>query len=880
MSAPKYLVAKFESNGRYHPLICHMADVAAVTESLWDARLPGALRQSIAEELGTDEAVARRWLAFISGLHDIGKASRPFQARAKRDDLLAAAGLDAANVKDPGHGQVTTEKLPTLLEAAGMSRVLAANWATIVGGHHGRFLEAKPDLQRAICETDPAVRLAWEAARRELFEVLHGLVGLEVTPKGKPGSAIGMAIAGLVCVADWIASNTRYFDFEPAGTDDLAGYFQHARERARDALQSIHWSIPAPKPITPFEHLFGLGPPRPLQKAALAFRPADCAPGLVIIESVMGEGKTEAALLFAERWRDAGFAGLYFALPTQATANQLYERVASYLAQRFPDELVALSLAHGGARLGKDLAQLPELLPEHVGGDDGEQAGTVGAAEWFSTAKRSLLAPFGVGTIDQLLFAVLQVRHAFVRLFGLAGKVVVIDEVHAYDTYMTALLERLLEWLGALSAPVVLLSATLPLERRLALLEAYHRGASGGQGRVEIEGPVTYPSIVRLEHGRATATHVEVSPHSRRVVGIERIDESEQLGPLLKKLLESGGCAAVVCNTVGRAQEVYRKLEREFAGEIGLFHARFVAEDRRRIEEECLQRFGRSEHHPRPRFVLVATQVVEQSLDLDFDVMVTEIAPADLLLQRSGRMWRHERPGRQGKPTLQILWPLTSHGVPQFERGTKAVYDEHILLRTWIRLRETRTIMVPEDIPGIIEAVYTSTDEVPGAISGNAALDQYWRETWKQLKRQQATEQIEAAERRLKPPWNRGGVRHLMPDPREEDAPDLHPALQALTRLAEPSVDLVVLRPTDPAASATRPPDRDETQHLLMRSVRVSHRRLVRALADVPVPPPWRMNPALHRHRLLVVGQVPSQDVPGFAIQYGARLGLVIEDTR
>ena len=264
--------------------------------------------------------------------------------------------------------------------------------------------------------------------------------------------------------------------------------------------------------------------------------------------------------------------GFYLALPTQATANQMHGRVVDFLRNAFTapiavGEDVNLVLAHGGAWL-RDL----ERLPKGVYDEDGPRPGAVGAGEWFLSAKRSLLAPYGVGTIDQALMAVHQVKHVFVRLYGLAGKAVVIDEVHAYDTYMTGLLERLLEWLGALGSPVVLLSATLPTGRRLKLAEAYARV----RGDVATEGePVatSYPRMTWLEGGKVCADSFEAADRSKRSLKLNKIGDSEDaVRDLLLKELDGGGCAVVICNTVGRAQEMYRALQGSFEPkELGLF---------------------------------------------------------------------------------------------------------------------------------------------------------------------------------------------------------------------------------------------------------------------------------------------------------------------
>jgi len=362
-----------------------------------------------------------------------------------------------------------------------------------------------------------------------------------------------------------------------------------------------------------------------------------------------------------------------------------------------------------------------------------------------------------------------------------------------------------------------------------------------------------------------------------RTLWLSRIPSTTPLAELLESELGADGCGVVICNTVGRAQQVFRDLTEAFDGEVLLFHARFVTEDRQRIEGDCLRRFGSGPRKPGRRTVLVATTVLEQSLDLDFDVMITEIAPVDLLLQRSGRLWRHDRPGRAGSPVLHILWPEETEGVPALERGTAAVYERHILLRTWHALRGREAIQIPADMPRLVDAVYADGVALPEGIAAGSELGGMWERTWARLQKEKENEASEAKIRRLKPPWSSGRLDELMPDPRAEDEPGLPTGLQALTRLAEPSVPVVILPPGDPALTARTTPGRDEARRLVGRAVTVSRLGLVQALAAMPPPANWAEHAVLHRHRLLVIGDEPNREIAGYAISYSESLGLVVE---
>jgi len=658
------VAAKFalveDGSYRLHPLICHMVDVAVVAQALWEDCLAERVRASLCSSFALGEDQTRRWVAFLAGAHDLGKASPVFQGKGSEGGRSTPPWLHGTDlefplltVRDPGHGTVTAASLPAFLQQArfAMRSADAERLAVITGGHHGIFPSAQSrNKARGVALGEPrrGDSNPWDTARSELATTLADLLAVENSP-GRLSNAASMLLAGFISVVDWIGSidDPRFFPFAPDGPDDLAAYAAGRKERAHEALRRLHWDA-WPRPSLParFQDLFPLFSPRPLQVSTQEVAPAVSAPGLAILEAPMGEGKTEAAFYLAECWNASGFRGSYIAMPTQATSNQLYARFEGFLRARYTSrDQLNLQLLHGHAALNAEIEILRtgDVLPgpADIDKDGDDQEATVAAAEWFTNRKRGLLAPFGVGTIDQALLSVLQVKHGFVRLFGLAGKTVIIDEVHAYDTYMTTLMERLLEWLAALGSPIVILSATLPAGRRQALVNAYRRGL----GRLNAELPAaSYPRITWTGAGGIEAMTVGTSPEIRRTLGLRWLPFGVALAEHLGRELRDGGCAAVVCNTVNRAQETYAVLRDAFAAlpeaerpDIDLFHARFLFKDRQDREERCLERFGKPEEAggttaARPfRSVLVATQVIEQSLDLDFDIMVTELAPIDLL---------------------------------------------------------------------------------------------------------------------------------------------------------------------------------------------------------------------------------------------------------
>ena len=314
--------------------------------------------------------------------------------------------------------------------------------------------------------------------------------------------------------------------------------------------------------------------------------------------------------------------GAYIALPTQATSNQMHGRYARFLARRRP-EGAAPRLVHGMAWLLDDV-----VTEDFSRTEDGEER--LLSREWFANAKRALLATDGVGTVDQVLMAALNVKHGFLRFLGLTTKVLIIDECHAYDLFMTTLIQTLLKWCQALGVPVILLSATLSQAQKKLLADAY-----GGLGSLPIGPPadqVPYPLLTFIPKAdNAFTVAIPADTSRNRTVSLQchpgTLGEAEVTAHLAAAEAEMGGCVCVLANTVGSAQRIFRALQAlaPFETELFLYHACFRAERRQEIEAEVLARFGKDpitgtvKNTRRPkRAILVATQVVEQSLDVDF----------------------------------------------------------------------------------------------------------------------------------------------------------------------------------------------------------------------------------------------------------------------
>jgi CRISPR-associated endonuclease/helicase Cas3 len=699
----------------FHPLWCHLLDVAAVCEGLLS-------------RFGGVPPLPNEWAALLAALHDIGKADPWFQ---NKDDHLAT-DLRAQGLHLPERTTVEVDKRKFRHEARSAEWILdwlidQQNWgkraariaADAVRGHHGDFSAA------CYKEEDPDRRAAWNAMREALCASIKDVLRPPACALQHfdDASASGAKLSGLIVLADWIASNDELYPYANLDrTCSPTDYFAQARREADIVLRRLGFDSASVVPITEvpsFQDMWPEYPPYPVQARLEELCRHGLPPGMAIIEAPMGEGKTEAAVYLAECWNmQAGRRGCYFALPTQATANQMHDRYERFLQARRPD-FAGPQLVHGMAWL-IDKAT-PTAKPQTFGGDDNPKAEQL-AREWFRPARRALLAREGVGTVDQALLAALHVKFGFLRLLGLGSKTLIIDEVHAYDEYMTTIMERLLEWCKALKISVILLSATLSREQKMNLCGAY----AGAGGREEIQRVFDQWPPAKTPYPLLTFVPLAGSPRTESVAGSARartitvqpqpglLEDPAGTARLAASLVQDGGCACVLANTVRSAQEIFEQLA-QLQGDgvlpktrLILFHARFRAEERNKIEKrQVTQRFGNQAGEKRPRrAILVATQVVEQSLDVDFDVMLSEVAPIDLLLQRSGRLWRHDANTWRGgamRPILHVLLP--PEGSLDFG-ATERIYARETLLRTMSLLHERRSFDLPVDFRPLIEGCY------------------------------------------------------------------------------------------------------------------------------------------------------------------------------
>jgi len=452
--------------------------------------------------------------------------------------------------------------------------------------------------------------------------------------------------------------------------------------------------------------------PRPLQTEAVGIANELSEPGIMVIEAPMGEGKTEAALLAAEIMASkTGRKGLFFALPTQATADGLFPRILEWI-KTLDQKKHPITLAHGKAKFNEEYKGLTKLSSKlNIMDDLGDLKYSEYNAvvhEWFLGRKRGILADFAVGTVDQVLMVALRQRHLALRHLGFIDKVVVIDECHAYGAYMSHYLEMALQWLGAYGVPVIVLSATLPAEKRKTVVEAYLNKKLDESEKFGIR---SYPLITYSDGDKVFFKEIETSGRNTEIqLQFLSREEEKDLPRLLKECLSDGGYVGIIQNTIKRARETVNNILKEFDEEnVELFHAQFFIRERIRKEKKIRDKLGPTKNRPPGVFIVIGTQVLEQSLDIDFDLLITDIAPIDLIIQRIGRLHRHERKNRPPKLRTAkcfVLGVYEENGRPIFDSDSEIIYKKYLLMSTFARLKEVKTISIPEDIPDLVQDVY------------------------------------------------------------------------------------------------------------------------------------------------------------------------------
>ncbi|MCQ6962897.1 CRISPR-associated helicase/endonuclease Cas3 [Methanolobus chelungpuianus] len=696
----------------WHPLPYHSMDVVAVADQWW-AHSP-AIRRSFSQETGLSEEQTYAWVMFFIALHDLGKFDVRFQIKnlnlaTENYKTSLPAGI---RTKDYFHGDegykwfvLESEDL-YFIDVDYKKQRWLQNWFASVAGHHGSIpTNTEPNLppfvDESITSKDCLARQSWIQELNRIFLEPAGITFVDIPTKNPP-----LLLAGFCSVCDWLGSNREYFDFQQKESS-LEKYFL---SRERNALKALN-DFGLLSHIATIGGMEALYPDYTPQNTQTLIDRLSVEQSLIIIEANTGSGKTEASLAYASKLLAASLAdNIVFALPTQATANAMLERLEA-VAGRIFESNDNIILAHGKRDSNKHFKRMIEKHKQSISLQGDFEAGAQ-CSEWLSSSrKRAFLGQIAVTTVDQvMLSAIRPLRHYFVRSFGIGKGVLIIDEIHAYDAYMYGILEAVIKQQKQAGGSVILLSATLPAYQKQSLCSAW-----GTDAVINEKG---YPLILQATdddvHTFALETWDCVQEKTVEIELWKTNDCSisvEQLKRIVKAAQE-GAKVGIVCNLVDDAQKYAHRLSEMTSVPVDIFHSRYRYCDRMNKEKAVLDNYSKKSSD-RGR-ILVGTQVIEQSLDIDFDWMISFVCPVDLLFQRMGRLHRHlkQRPESYKKPRCTIVIPNINDA--DLTEDPKKIYGFHnliykntrVLWRTQYLLEQNNAIKFPEAYRDLIERVY------------------------------------------------------------------------------------------------------------------------------------------------------------------------------
>lgn len=739
MSEATLFAAKSNKDGAWECVPQHLEDTAAVMKSLCDP-YGGWVSPAFIHACGIDSDVFERLCVFAAYVHDIGKYTPVFQSR-------IAWSLPGLSERLSAHGfDIHTEYPPAEFYHAFISGAILHEYygvndsvCEVVAAHHGIPRSNSPDQnwkkafkyhKENVLGNNGEFKTVWDEAVKRA-EDISGIKCSELPELSYPAQIL---LSGLLITADWVASNENYFPLtEPwdiSGLDD-----PYRGERGFQASGIQRGWFPQVFVYDPevFEEQFGFSPNAMQDMTA---RAAGSGAQLIFVEGVMGSGKTEAALASAELLAARnGSGGLYIGLPTQATSNGIFPRMTAWASKVSGDLSASVALAHGGAMFNDEYRRLQVNTAD-------ESRGNLSVNRWMSGRHRKLMPDFVDGTVDQALAAVLDQKYFMLLHEQLAGKVVVLDEVHSYDAYTNSYLETLLAYLGLYHCPTILLSATLTNEKKRDFLKAYSQNAE-----VPEELSDAYPCVTWWDGQTLHEESVPTDGVSSKPIRVEWLQTS-QLAERIRNSLAGGGCAGVIKNTVKEAIKTYQTLKEELPDHrVILIHSRFLMDDRARLEDQIITLTGKhSTQQQREKLIVVGTQVLEQSLDLDFDVMFIDPCPMDLLFQRLGREHRHKRNRPDGLSEAAAY--LLKDGDKIIGRNDRP-YSSYIIDRTCELIEQKDGLLtLPDDIKPMIEQTYDLT------LTGISPEKIVYEEQIRKLK-------TDSNQMRIREPWNSRTIRGL-----------------------------------------------------------------------------------------------------------------------
>lgn len=775
----------------------HALDTMFVAVRLLDEYLSQQQRDSITNTFN-DSILAHKIIMFLCSVHDVGKISPLFSIGSKLNeeqknfvnskldsDMLTPAltsySYERQVVRHCFSGAFFLDEW--LKDVKNVDDDIADALCVLVNGHHGEWRNIGRMTRRELNKEVISGGDSWKQARYRFLDEMAYITGIEDADWEKIDDVAfdvvsQIVLTGLVIMSDWISSNTDFFPLLENGNVESVEE-QECRIEQGFAELSLPLSYDFADIIDEtniLESHFGIanGALNDMQKMVFDISKQISERGksaLMIIQEEMGKGKTEAALIAAENISRNRSKGVLFALPTQATTNAMLPRFISWMSSLSPS--LGFAMQHSNIRANQSYEEI-----RHKSKIDDNTTELPNVNNWFEGSRKGILAPFTLCTVDQILMLALNSKFVALKHLGIGTKTIIIDEIHSCDLYMECFLNKALEWLAASNVSVIILSATLSKRQCTDMLKAYERGtgllgSSLPPSACSELNEISYPSIsVATADGIDTHRIIRTDAPKQYEIDMEPGWDDERVIAEAYKEIENGGILAIICNTVGKLQALYDVAAKRKPDDVELIslHSRYTSKDRSTIEAVLVDSLGkkRTIENGRPnKALIIGTQVMEQSLDIDVDRMFSYLAPIDAILQRAGREHRHpvHNDGRSNShkiPKMSIIGYNIKDGKISLNKGSSIVYGELLLLRTLSALTnyDKQTIKVPDDVESLMDIVYSDVDIEP--VGDPAEWEKMLAKAQEQYNKKRRTLELQANRFILNSPDNSGNLIKLI----------------------------------------------------------------------------------------------------------------------